>query len=131
MIVIVLQYHHTVWEIATGRCMKTFSFEGVVRWVEWCPNKSLCLLAVAADSDVMLINPGVGDKLIIEKTDLLLSESPDQCDYHPSERIQGAVQWEPVDEDKWEKGIRILIRHFKNVNQVFTLYIRGAGDTTF
>ncbi|ODM96933.1 Ribosome biogenesis protein BOP1 [Orchesella cincta] len=113
-----------VWEIATGRCMKTFEFGCVIRWVEWCPNKSLSLLAVAADSDVMLINPGVGDKLIIEKTDLLLSETPDQGDYHPSERVKGAVQWEPVDEEKWSKGIRILIRHFKNVNQV-TWHAKG------
>lgn len=98
--------------------MNTFTFEGVVRWVEWCPSKALSLLAVAMDSDVMLLNPGVGDKLIVEKTDLLLSETLDQGDYHPSDRLQSAVTWEPVDEEKWDKGIRILIRHFKNVNQV-------------
>lgn len=115
-----------IWEVSTGRCLKSFDFTpSVIRWVEWCPNKALSLLAVASDQDVMLINPGVGDKLIVEKTDLLLKEIPDQGEYHPSDRIKGAVTWEDVvEDDKWDKGIRVIIRHFKNVNQV-TWHAKG------
>jgi len=107
-----------VWEISTGRCMKTFEFGGVVRSVEWCPNKSLALVAVAVDSDLYVINPDVGDRLIIKKTDSLLAEAPQQGEYRPSERVNASVQWEPVDPEKWDKGIRIIIRHFKTIHQV-------------
>lgn len=116
----------TVWEIATGRCMKTFGFEGIVRWVEWCPNKAVTLLAVAVDLDVCIINPGVGDKLVVEKTDALLKEGP-AGEVDPSavpEKVSAVVQWEPVDEEKWDKGIRILIRHFKKVNQVREVFLK-------
>jgi len=108
----------SVWEVATGRCVKTFRLGETVRWVEWCPNKSLSLLAVAVDSDVMLINPGVGDKLIVDKTDTLLAEAPEESKFSTNERTTIAAQWELVDSEKWENGIRILIRHFKPVRQV-------------
>jgi hypothetical protein len=97
--------------------VKTFTLGGVVRWVEWCPNKALSLLAVAYDSVVVLLNPGVGDKLIVDKTDALLTESPEQ-NGSPPERVAAVAQWEPVDTEKWDSGIRILIRHFKTVRQV-------------
>jgi len=80
---------------------------------------------VAVDLDVVLINPGVGDKMIVEKTDSLLAESPDQSDYTPPERVSAVVQWEPKDDEKWEQGIRIMIRHFKQVRQVTW---HGKGD---
>jgi ribosome biogenesis protein ERB1 len=108
----------SVWEVATGRCMKTFEFGGVVRWVEWCPNKSLALVTVAVDTDLYIINPDVGDKLVVKKTDELLAEAPQQGEYKPSDRVSVAVQWEPVDQEKWDKGIRIIIRHFKTIHQV-------------
>jgi ribosome biogenesis protein ERB1 len=34
-----------VWEVATGRCMKTLPVSGVVRDVAWNPSVSLCLIA--------------------------------------------------------------------------------------
>ena len=36
----------------------------------------------------MLLNITVGDKLIIEQTDELLSEAPEDTDYTPPERIK-------------------------------------------
>jgi len=89
-----------------------------VRWVEWCPNKALSLLAVAYNSEVVLLNPGVGDKLIIDKTDNLLAEAPENQENVIAERVAGVAQWEPVDIEKWDSGIRILIRHYKTVTQV-------------
>lgn len=66
----------SVWEIATGRCVKTIPCGGIIRSVAWSPSKSLSLIAVAADKKVILINPGVGDKLITKKTDELLELIP-------------------------------------------------------
>lgn len=57
-----------------------------MRSVAWCPNPALSLVAVAADRKCLLINPGVGDSLVMEKTDAVLSEPPPldnqgrQCD---------------------------------------------------
>lgn len=67
-----------VWEIATGRCLRTIPVGGVVRSVSWCPNQALSLIAVAADRKVLLVNPGVGDHLVCSKTDALLDEPPEQ-----------------------------------------------------
>lgn len=67
-----------VWEVSSGRCVRTIPAGGVVRSVSWCPNQALCLLAVSADRKVLLVNPGVGDRLVVEKTDELLKEPPEQ-----------------------------------------------------
>lgn len=58
--------------------MKTVVVGGTVRCVAWCPNPALSLVAVAADRKCLLINPGVGDHLVVEKTDSVLAEPPVQ-----------------------------------------------------
>jgi len=66
----------TVWEVSTGRCLKTLSCGGVIRSIAWCPNQAISLIAVAADKKVLLINPGVGDDQVTSKTDELLEIIP-------------------------------------------------------
>jgi hypothetical protein len=41
-----------VWEVATGRCLKTWAVGGVVKSVAWCPNSALSLVAIAVDTKV-------------------------------------------------------------------------------
>lgn len=113
-----------IWEIATGRCIKTVPCGGTIRSVAWCPNQAISLIAVAADKKVLLINPGVGDHLITTKTDQLLEIIP-QSDFIVSERVKSAVQWEQGDKEMWDKGIRIVLNHFKTVKQVTW---HGKGD---
>ena len=36
----------------------------------------------------MLVNTGLGDKLVVEQTDELLSEAPDDSDYVADDRIK-------------------------------------------
>lgn len=50
-----------------------------MRSVEWNPNKALSLIAVVADRKLMIINPGVGDHLVVSKTDSILSVPPVQA----------------------------------------------------
>ena len=38
--------------------------------VAWCPNTSLSVIAVAFDKQVVLLNTGLGDKLIVDQTDV-------------------------------------------------------------
>lgn len=113
-----------IWEVATGRCVKTVPCGGIIRSVAWCPNQALSLIAVAADKKVVLINPGVGDHLITSKTDQLLEIIP-QSDVIVSSRVKTAVQWDQAEGDQWSQGIRIILNHFKIVKQVTW---HGKGD---
>ncbi|KAL0279462.1 UNVERIFIED_CONTAM: hypothetical protein PYX00_001011 [Menopon gallinae] len=115
-----------VWEVATGRCLKTIPCGGTVRSISWCPSQGISLILVAADRKVLLINPNVGDHLVSSKTDALLEEAPED-DTLVSQRIRTAVQWEkpsPTSEE-WLRGIRVIINHFKIVTQVSW---HGRGD---
>lgn len=58
--------------------MRTIPVGGIVRSAEWNPNKALSLIAIVADRKLLIINPGVGDHLIVSKTDTILSTPPIQ-----------------------------------------------------
>lgn len=115
-----------IWEIATGRCIKTINTKGVVRSVAWCPNPKLSLILVASDKRCLLINPYVGDiKLIAKKTDDILSEAP-TYDLVENEKIKAAIQWSSeIDEAEHKDGIRIIINHFQEIKQATW---HGRGD---
>ena len=109
-----------VWEIGTGRCLKTWQVGGVVRSVAWCPNPALSLLSVCVDTRVLLLNTQLGDKLVSARTEELLAEAPDNSGYTVSERISGAVRWAgPGEEDP--PGTLLTLTHFKPVKQVSRL----------
>lgn len=42
-----------------------------------------------------------------------------------TDRVQSAVQWEQAEGEYWSNGIRIILNHFKTVNQVTW---HGKGD---
>ena len=116
-----------IWEIQTGYCMKTFSFGKVaIKGVQWCPNKALCLLAVAVENMVVILNGHVGDKVIIDQTDELVSDPPEISDYVPPDRVKTAVTWsKPGKSDNLPKEALILLKFFKPVKQVTW---HGKGD---
>ncbi|XP_055530537.1 ribosome biogenesis protein BOP1 homolog [Wyeomyia smithii] len=113
-----------IWEISTARCIQTIQTGDVVRSVAWCPNSKISLIAVASGKRLLLINPKVGDSLIVKKTDDLLVEAP-KSEVVDNERIATAVQWVEVSEDDRKAGVRIVIDHFKEVKQVTW---HGRGD---
>jgi len=115
-----------IWELQTGRCLKTFEVGGVVKSVAWCPNQALSLVAVTVENKVLLINTGVGDKLVNERTTELLSEEPDNSGYVPPVKLAQAVKWEvKTEEDKsYPKETLIVIAHFKAVSKV-TWHTKG------
>lgn len=104
-----------IWEVQTGRCLRTVRMGDVVRSVEWNPNKNLGLVAVACGQKVILINPLVGDSLVGTKTDDVLKQEP-VVDVVLSERLMATVKWEKrYDGGKWDNddGLRIVLQHFK------------------
>lgn len=115
-----------IWEISTGRCMKTINMKGVVRSVAWCPSGKLSLIAVAADKRCLLVNPYVGDiKLSAKKTDDILAEAP-VSDRIENEKLKVAIQWSSeIPEDEYKDGVRIIINHFQEIKQVVW---HGKGD---
>ncbi|XP_052873041.1 ribosome biogenesis protein BOP1 homolog [Anopheles cruzii] len=117
---------HTVkiWEIATARCIRTIPTGDIVRSVAWCPNGKISLVAVASGKRVLLINPKVGDHLLVKKMDDLLEEAP-RADTIDNERIRTAIQWTEVTEEDRKAGVRIAITHFRDVKQVVW---HGRGD---
>lgn len=113
-----------IWEINTGRCLKTIKTDDVVRSVEWCPNSALSLILVASGKTVHLINPNVGDFVVSSKTDSVLRDAP-KSDLIVSERIKTTVRWNVPTDDAYENGFRIRLDHFKDVTQVAW---HGKGD---
>lgn len=114
----------TVWEIATGRCIKTIHTGDIVRSVAWCPNVKISLIAIASGQRLILVNPKVGDRMLTERTDEILVEAP-KSDLIENERIKTAVQWATSEGDEKDVGFRLVITHFKPIKQVTW---HGRGD---
>ncbi len=115
-----------VWEIQTGYCMKTFEFKKVaIKSVMWCPNKALCVLAVALESMVVLLNGSVGDKVITGQTDELLGQPPEMGDYTAPDRVRSAVTWGVAEKsDGLPKESLVVLKFFRQVKQV-TWHAKG------
>lgn len=55
-----------LWEVTTGRCIKSWSLGAPALSVAWCPNPALQLLAVAAGAAVVLLPSGLGGPAAVE-----------------------------------------------------------------
>eukprot|EP00891_Asterochloris_glomerata_P004761 jgi/Astpho2/4761/fgenesh1_pm.00067_%23_71_t len=51
-----------LWEVRTGRCLRSWDLEAPVHSVAWCPSSGVQLLAVAVGSSVVLLSPGLGNE---------------------------------------------------------------------
>ncbi|XP_067416237.1 ribosome biogenesis protein BOP1 [Emydura macquarii macquarii] len=107
------------WEVSTARCMKTIPVEGVVKSVAWNPNPTVCLVAVAVEQSVLLVNPGLGDKLLSGTTDQLLDSY-----LQPEEERLQPVTWVTAAGAEHSRGVRLIIQHGKPVKQV-TWHAKG------
>ncbi|KAK3697446.1 hypothetical protein RRG08_031210 [Elysia crispata] len=110
-----------VWEIATGRCMKTIPMASKVTCVAWNPNPSVNLLAATVDSDVVLINPQVGDKLVCSNTDSTLESYVESAS---SSEHKSPVSWSTVSDADHKKGVRLKIEHQQEITH-FTWHAKG------
>nr|XP_015212885.1 PREDICTED: ribosome biogenesis protein BOP1 [Lepisosteus oculatus] len=108
------------WEVSTARCMKTLEVEGAVKSVAWNPNPAICLVALSLGQKVVVVNPGLGDRLVSSATDQLISSYEEQEEQKPQ-----PVQWIVPEGKDFEKGLRLIISHPKSVKQVTW---HGKGD---
>ncbi|RWS13226.1 ribosome biogenesis protein bop1-A-like protein [Dinothrombium tinctorium] len=118
-----------VWEILTGRCIKTFTFENSVSCVSWCPNSEKNICIVSVNKCLYVINIGVGDKIVTNNTDNLFKQL-----IHEDEKVKddSVVNWQIISEDKeeakskaWKEGIRVIIKHRYEIKQLTWHY---GGD---
>ncbi|KAG7458239.1 hypothetical protein MATL_G00236050 [Megalops atlanticus] len=108
------------WEVSTARCMKTVEVGGAVKSIAWNPNPAISLVALCFNQSMLVLNPGLGDKLVCSTTDQLLSSYVE-----PEEERPQPVQWVTPEGKDHEKGIRLIINHPKAVRQVTW---HGKGD---
>uniref|UniRef100_G3UGV3 Ribosome biogenesis protein BOP1 n=1 Tax=Loxodonta africana TaxID=9785 RepID=G3UGV3_LOXAF len=97
-----------LWEVASARCMKTVPVGAVVKSITWNPNPAVCLVAVAVEDAVLLLNPALGDRLVADGTDQLLSAF---CP--PEEPALQPAQWLEAAEEERQGGLRLRICHGK------------------
>ncbi|XP_006822853.1 ribosome biogenesis protein bop1-B-like [Saccoglossus kowalevskii] len=97
-----------LWEVISGRCLKTIPVSGAVHCVAWCPNVLLSLLAIVVDDNVHILNTGLGDKLLISGTDNVIEN------YEPAEdSTKSSVDWVQAEDDLHDIGFRLSIKHPK------------------
>ena len=128
-----------IWEVQTGYCHKLFNFGSnvVVHCVAWCPNPSLALLAVAVEDRVVLLNTGVGDKVVVDQTNELLGDEEHSAndDYIVPDRVAAAVTWQTPEAGRAEANANtpqilvpsealVVLNVFKQVKQV-TWHAKG------
>lgn len=106
-----------LWEVATARCMKTVRVGGVIRSIAWNPNPTICLVAAAMDDAVVLLNPALGDRLLVGSTDQLLETFTP-----PEEPTLQPAHWLEVSEEERQRGLRLRICHSKVCDG------KGGGD---
>uniref|UniRef100_T1J4W3 Ribosome biogenesis protein BOP1 homolog n=1 Tax=Strigamia maritima TaxID=126957 RepID=T1J4W3_STRMM len=107
------------WEVSTRRCLRTMKVSGSVQSIAWCPNANACLVAAAVNNLVLIINPGFADNLIVSNTDSAIS-APLPADA----TSKSSIEWKTVSEEDWDKGIRFILDHPKEVKQV-TWHAKG------
>ncbi|KAM4631309.1 ribosome biogenesis protein bop1 [Polymixia lowei] len=107
------------WEVCSARCLRTVQVGGAVRSIAWNPNPAVCLLAVALGSEVLILTPPLGDRLVLSSTEnLLLSYQP------PEEQGEEPVTWSLAEGEELSQGVRLKIQHPKAVQQV-TWHAKG------
>uniref|UniRef100_A0A3B5AL11 Ribosome biogenesis protein BOP1 n=1 Tax=Stegastes partitus TaxID=144197 RepID=A0A3B5AL11_9TELE len=107
------------WEVCSSRCMKTVQVGGAVKSVTWNPNPSICLLAVALDSVVLIVSPSLADKQVVSASERLLTGQQEE------EPLEGAGPvWCEAEGEELNQGIRLKIQHPKAVHQV-TWHAKG------
>ncbi|GBM73790.1 Ribosome biogenesis protein bop1 [Araneus ventricosus] len=100
-----------IWEILTGRCMRSINLGGPIKQVAWCPLEAMSLILVSVGEKVYVINTKLGDKVVVSNTDSVLSSFTENHD-------EKAVTWSlPSDEQK-AMGVRLIITHTNEVKQI-------------
>ncbi|XP_061752637.1 ribosome biogenesis protein bop1-like [Nerophis ophidion] len=103
-----------LWEVCSSRCVKVVQVGGAVKSVCWNPNPSVCLLAVALESLVLILSPSLADREVALSSERLLA-APQEAE--PAEAV-GPLTWVECEREEQKQSIRLKIQHPKPVRQV-------------
>ncbi|KAG1701354.1 Ribosome biogenesis protein bop1-B [Nymphon striatum] len=110
-----------IWEVSTGRCLKVIRLGSPVKCVSWCPNPNACVIAATLGKNILIINGGIGDKLVASNTDAVLSADPAENSNQDKEEV---VKWRDSSEDEYDKNTRVVIEHSHEIKSV-TWHTKG------
>ncbi|KAI9139255.1 NUC169 domain-containing protein [Paraphysoderma sedebokerense] len=103
-----------LWELSTGRNLRTYSFSETVNYVAWNPNKALSVIAIAAGKDVYLgcLNYGIASEDVVEHTENLLKS---EIKFTGEEGSNHKLEWKRVEGKLRDVGFIWRISHSKPV----------------
>lgn len=113
------------WEVSTGRCMKTIKVDGTVNSLQWNPLETAPIVAAAVDNIVLIINPGLGDKLLCKNID----NQVNSFEQDEQGNDNNLVKWSTVSKEEYKNCIRLKIEHQKAIKQV-TWHLKGDYFST-
>ncbi|KAJ3311588.1 Ribosome biogenesis protein 1 [Blyttiomyces sp. JEL0837] len=100
------------WEVATGRCMKTWKMDHAIRAVVWNPNPAYSVLAVLSEKTTYLLNPGLSQKTSSLSTDELFAN---MWSFDSSSTL---IEWHKPTTTEYEQGFRAKLSFTKDVSRV-------------
>ncbi|KAF0307472.1 Ribosome biogenesis protein bop1 [Amphibalanus amphitrite] len=126
-----------IWEISTGRCMKTVEFKEPVTAVAWNPNPKLSVVAAASGKRVYMVNHGLGDRAAAASADGVFRAPPERDDTTVRSQKVGCA-WRRASEAEWAQGIRLTINISRQCKQLswhakgdyFATVAPDAGNTS-
>lgn len=113
-----------IWECLSGKCMRTIELDEPVKFVAWCPNENQRVLLASTEHEVLVINPGLGNKNLTQETDNQFKEQIN--DKEDDEEKDKYVEWIRLNEqdEQWSKGVRVIVKHKYTINQI-TWHYKG------
>ncbi|KAG0300687.1 Ribosome biogenesis protein erb1, partial [Dissophora globulifera] len=105
-----------VWEVATGRCMKTYHLDELVTSVVWGPSKEVAVLAVTCGYKVGLILPEkiFSPELTLHSEEYLKAGFANSA----TSEVNPKATWKQPTPAEFEQGIRVWVHLQKPVKQV-------------
>ena len=117
------------WEISTGRCVRTYDAGAKVTCVSWNPNASLSLVAATCARQLIVLNAGIGDKLVIQASDNVvanidLEKEKEEREEEEEGQNASAADWiktfsvNDEEKDAFKNGLRLKVNFQHDVRVI-------------
>ncbi|CAG8673562.1 7591_t:CDS:10 [Funneliformis mosseae] len=109
-----------LWEIITGRCVKTWEIEDIVHSVAWCPIKEVCAFAFSCTNKVGIISPTcICEEEVAISTTQYVTAGFDNTQQNVEQKSK-LVDWSKPTNQQNLNGILVIIQHVhdKTIKQI-------------
>ncbi|CAO3661576.1 unnamed protein product [Umbelopsis ramanniana] len=112
-----------LWEISTGRCLNTWTFDGVIHSIAWNPNRDLCMFAVSVGHGMvtLITPPRIGSPEQISLTDEYIQQGYAAMSTagNDDKEARNPIPWiKPNGADQEKLGYRVHLSHTQAVKQI-------------